>query len=311
MRVIENLTEGYAVYDALASYTRLDILNVLLKNNEMNLDDISKALNITKGSLTMHIKKLEEAGLISVRLALARRGTQKLCRINEEKLIINIIPQPKELDFFETELDVGQYTSYNVEPTCGLSTTKKRIDPMDDPRYFSSPERFNAGIIWFTSGYVEYRFPNQLHSDETAKEIQISMELCSEAPGVLENYPSDIYFYVNDIELGFWTSPGELFDRPGRFTPAWWYKNFPQYGRMKIITINENGTYLDGLFLAPVTIQDIDLDNRPEISIKIAVPKTARHVGGVNIFGKGFGDYNEGIRAKVLYKKKGEASPNT
>ena len=88
MRVIENLTEGYAVYDALASYTRLDILNVLLKNNEMNLDDISKALNITKGSLTMHIKKLEEAGLISVRLALARRGTQKLCRINEEKLIV-------------------------------------------------------------------------------------------------------------------------------------------------------------------------------------------------------------------------------
>ena len=79
---------------------------------------------------------------------------------------------------------------------------------MDDPRYFSSPERFNAGIIWFTSGYVEYRFPNQLHSDETAKEIQISMELCSEAPGVLENYPSDIYFYVNDIELGCWTSPG-------------------------------------------------------------------------------------------------------
>ena len=76
---------------------------------------------------------------------------------------------------------------------------------------------------------------------------------------------------------------------------------------MKIITINENGTYLDGLFLAPVTIQDIDLDNRPEISIKIAVPKTARHVGGVNIFGKGFGDYNEGIKTKVLYRKKEEA----
>ena len=304
MRVIEDLIDGYEVYDALASYTRLEILKVLLKNNEMNLDEISKSLHIAKGSLTMHIKKLEAAGLISVRLSLARRGTQKLCRINEEKLIINIIPQKKELNSFETELNVGQYAAYAVEPTCGLSTTEKRIDPMDDPRYFSSPERFNAGIIWFTSGYVEYRFPNQLHTDETAKELQIFMEICSEAPGVLENYPSDIYFYVNDVELGFWTSPGELFDRPGRFTPAWWYQNFPQYGRMTIITINENGTYLDGLFLAPITIRDIDFDHHTEISIKVVVPKTARHVGGVTLFGKGFGDYNEGIKAKVLYKKK-------
>lgn len=109
MRVIEDLIDGYEVYDALASYTRLEILKVLLKNNEMNLDEISKSLHIAKGSLTMHIKKLEAAGLISVRLSLARRGTQKLCRINEEKLIINIIPQKKELNSFETELNVGQY----------------------------------------------------------------------------------------------------------------------------------------------------------------------------------------------------------
>ena len=72
----------------------------------------------------------------------------------------------------------------------------------------------------------------------------------------------------------------------------------------KIITINENGTYLDGLFLAPITIRDIDFDHHTEISIKVVVPKTARHVGGVTLFGKGFGDYNEGIKAKVLYKKK-------
>ena len=80
MRVIENLTEGYAVYDALASYTRLDILNVLLKNNEMNLDDISKALNITKGSLTMHIKKLEEAGA-AVKVDTPREAIEALCRL--------------------------------------------------------------------------------------------------------------------------------------------------------------------------------------------------------------------------------------
>lgn len=304
MKIVENLMDGYEIFDALASHTRLEILNTLLKNTEMNMDDISKELNISKSSLTMHIKKLEAAGLITVRLSLARRGTQKLCRINEDKLIINILPEEKELDSFETELNVGQYSSYCVEPTCGLSTIENRIDPMDDPRYFSAPERFNAGIIWFTSGYVEYKMPNRLQSDETAVEIQIFMELCSEAPGVLEHYPSDIYFYVNGKQLGYWVSPGELFDRPGRFTPSWWYKNFPQYGRMKIITINENGTYLDGLFLSPVTVKDIQLDTCTEISVRIAVPQNAAHVGGVTLFGKGFGDYNEGIKTKVLYKKK-------
>lgn len=303
MRIIENLSDGYELYDALASYVRIDILKALLKNNEMNMDDIAKELNISKSSLTMHIKKLENAGLISVRLSLARRGTQKLCRINEDKLIINILPEEKELDSFETELNVGQYASYCVEPTCGLSTTEKRIDPMDDPRYFSSPERFNAGIIWFSSGYVEYKMPNQLHTNETAVEIQISMELCSEAPGVLEHYPSDIYFTVNGKQLGYWVSPGELFDRPGRFTPSWWYKNFPQYGRMKILTINESGTYLDGLFLSPITVKDIELDTCTEISVRIEVPKDAKHVGGVTLFGKGFGDYNAGVKIKVLYKK--------
>lgn len=304
MKVIDNLTEHYEVFDALASPVRLEIINILLQNNEMNMDDIARELHVSKSALTVHIKKLEAAGIIAVRLSLAKRGTQKLCRVKEDKLIVNIIPEYKELDSFETELNVGQYSSYSVEPTCGLSTKTKRIDPMDDPRFFSSPERFNAGIIWFTSGYVEYRIPNLLTNNEQAIELRISAELCSEAPGVLEHYPSDIYFHVNGVELGYWVSPGELFDRPGRFTPQWWYKNFPQYGRMKIITVNESGTYLDGLFLSSTNIEALKLDTSPEISFKIEVPKTARHVGGVTIFGKDFGDYNIGIKTKVLYKNR-------
>lgn len=304
MKIIDNLSDGKELFDALASDIRIDILKLLRKNHEMNMEDISSELNILKSSLTMHIKKLEDAGLVNIKLSKAKRGTQKLCSINEDKIIINILPEFQEYDYFEAELNIGQYTGYNVEPTCGLSTTEKRIDPMDDPRYFSSPERFNAGIIWFSSGYVEYRMPNTLHKDETAVELQISMEMCSEAPGVVANYPSDVYFYVNDVQLGFWISPGELFDRPGRYTPDWWYENFPQYGRLKILTINNNGTFLDGLLLSNITIKDIKFDENAEYSIKIEVPKTAKHVGGVTLFGKGFGDYNVGIHSKVLFSKK-------
>jgi hypothetical protein len=38
----------------------------------------------------------------------------------------------------------------------------------------------------------------------------LSLELGSEAPGFCDNYPSDIYFYVNGIEIGCWTSPDDL-----------------------------------------------------------------------------------------------------
>ena len=83
-----------------------------------------------------------------------------------------------------------------------------------------------------------------------SRRIQISLELCSEAPGVLSYFPSDIYFIVNGKNLGY-GHPRELFDRKGRYTPEWWFNNFPQYGRIKVITINETGTYLDGLLLSP------------------------------------------------------------
>ncbi len=301
MLVIHNLNEGVELFEALGSEVRIEILKALLEKPEMNLAELAKKLHVSKGTLSVHIKKLESAGLISIRLSLAKRGTQKLCRINHEKLIINIIPDEQELHSYEIELDAGQYASYDVEPTCGLATAEYYISPFDDPRYFSSPERFKASVIWFSSGYVEYRFPNQMHANETPLELQIYLEMCSEGPGIQAHYPSDIYFFVNGVKLGYWTSPGELFDRIGRFTPSWWFKNFPQYGRMKAITVNERGTFLDGLSLSNVTISDLKFNTSEEISIRIEVPKNARHVGGVTLFGKGFGDYDEGIKAKVLY----------
>ena len=37
------------------------------------------------------------------------------------------------------------------------------------------------------------------------------------------------------------------------------------------------------------------------IKLKLAVPEDAEHVGGLTIFGKGFGNYNQDINVKISY----------
>ena len=103
---------------------------------------------------------------------------------------------------YEVEIQVGHYSDYHAIPTCGLATKDSIIGDFDDPRYFADPERINSEIIWLTEGFLEYRIPNYLKSNQSFREIQFSLELGSEAPGYCDNYPSDIFFYVNGIEIG-------------------------------------------------------------------------------------------------------------
>ena len=104
---------------------------------------------------------------------------------------------------------------------------------MDDPRYFEHPDRYNADILWFTRGYVEYAIPNFIPASKKITQITISAELSSEAPGTNNDWPSDISFYLNDIHIGDWTSPGDFGDVKGLLTPDWWYANWNQYGLLK------------------------------------------------------------------------------
>ncbi|MBQ2712297.1 MAG: ArsR family transcriptional regulator [Clostridia bacterium] len=301
MRIIENLREGLPLFDALNSEIRIQIIQLLLKNHQMNMNDLALTLNIPKSTLTPHIKKLVQAELISVSLSSQARGAQKICQIAEDKLIVNIQPQATKQKIYESEIDVGQYTGCFVLPTCGLATSERVVgDAFDDSRFFYCPDRFQASVLWFAQGYIEYTVANMLSSKEKPEELQIFVELCSEAPGVLSYYPSDISFIVNGVNLGYWTSPGEFFDRKGRYTPQWWFPNFPQYGIMKVLIINETGTYLDGLFLSPTTIHNLQLDKSNSISLRLEVPETAKNVGGLTLFGKKFGDYEHGIRFRLL-----------
>lgn len=193
-----------------------------------------------------------------------------------------------------------------MTPTCGLATAKEIIGALDDPKVFSFPERFNAGILWFNSGYVEYNLPNHLQAGQTLTELQISFEISSECPEYNEDYPSDIHFSINGISLGMWISPGDYGARRGYLSPAWWPELLNQYGLLKTLIVNSEGCFIDGNYkISDVTINDLSLNYNSYISFRVEVPRDTTNVGGCTLFGEDFGDYSQAIRVKAYYEEEG------
>ena len=298
---IKSLDEGLELFKALGSNIRIEIIKILRENNGMNMNDLASRLNITNGALTSHIKKLEDRGLISTASESAGHGNQKICTVLLDKILIDLENTDDEQNVYQTELKVGHYSNYNIYPTCGLASSTALIGEVDDTRYFAHPDRYNADILWFTRGFVEYIIPNFIPFSQKIDKLTISAELSSEAPGVNDVWPSDISFYINDTFIGSWTSPGDFGDVNGIFTPEWWFPNWNQYGLLKLLVINKRGTFMDGLQISNVTIYDLNLTDKSTIRLKMAVNEDSVHVGGLTIFGKNFGNYNQDINVRINY----------
>ena len=298
---IKSLPEGLDLFKALGSDVRIEIVRILLENNGMNMNELASRLNITNGALTSHIRKLEECGVVTVAGETSGHGNQKICSVHLDKILIELQDQQKNENVYTTSIKVGLFSDYDVFPTCGLASGSQLIGEVDDTRYFSHPDRYNADILWFTKGYVEYVIPNFIPFSQKIDELCISAELSSEAPGINNIWPSDIYFYLNDVFLGIWTSPGDFGDVKGIFTPDWWFPNWNQYGLLKMLVINHHGTFIDGLQISGVSIDRFNLTSKSSVKLKMAVPDSAEHVGGLTIYGKSFGNYNQDIDVRISY----------
>ncbi|WP_167958938.1 ArsR/SmtB family transcription factor [Anaerosporobacter faecicola] len=298
---ISSLDEGIELFKALGSDIRVELIKLLLENKRMNMNELATKLNITNGALTAHIKKLESCGIVTTSNETSGHGNQKICSIHLDKIVIDLDNQEEIQNVYTTEIKVGHYRNCLVYPTCGLANANKLIGEVDDKRYFSHPDRYSADILWFSKGFVEYEVPNFIPCSQKITQIMISAELSSEAPGINNVWPSDICFYLNDVCVGSWVSPGDFGDVKGIFTPDWWFPNWNQYGLLKLLVINKDGTYIDGLKISDVNINEFNLDYRSKITLRLAVNDDAEHVGGLTIFGKTFGNYGQDIKVSLNY----------
>ena len=289
------------VYEALGSSVRLKIIN-LLAQNPRNIKQLAEELGLSSAIVTMHVKKLEAAAIIRCERKSINGAVQKLCFLDVDSLEVQFPnKQAKTRSFHEFAIPIGHYSDFTVTPTCGIATPEKIIGQFDDPRYFLDPDRVNAGILWFTEGFVEYKVPNFLLSVQQPEELEISMELGSEAPGINNNWPSDITFFLNEKKVGQWTSPGDFGNIRGKYTPDWWSPQVGQYGLYKVIRITRDGSFIDGIKVSDASLSSLDI-RRKYWTLRIAVLPDALNAGGVTIFGKGFGNYSRDIMFKLYFK---------
>lgn len=291
------------VTKALGSETRLGILRFLSRHTSTVLE-IAEALELPPSTATLHINILEKAGLIKTDLRPATRGLQKVCARAFDRVIIQL---PTDYEPEDTTvvvpMPIGAYVNVNVIPTCGLLGELAIIGHLDDPSAFYEPDRIHAQLLWFRRGYVEYHFPNRLPVSAVLNDIEVSCEVCSEAPLHHAHWPSDITLWIGNCEIGSWTSPADFGGERGALTPAWWDTQNSQYGLLKVWRVTSSASFVDGVQVSNMTLKNLSLEPGKPISVRIGIKDNATHIGGINLFGSKFGNYPQGIILRQHFKR--------
>lgn len=289
------------LFKALGSETRIEILS-LLAEGDKNINEICVACGIAQPTATKHIQVLEQAGLVISEYMPGQQGMQKRCRLSYDRLLVsfeNLVGSEMKVE--EVSMPVGLYTLANPSGTCGLANRERMIGFVDIPQAFYDPARASAQILWMADGFVEYVFPCTLPATAELRRLELMTEICSEAPNYDHDYPSDITVWINGVEIGTWTSPGDFGGKRGLLNPDWWIDHMTQYGAQKIWSVDLEGSYVDGAKVSDVTLAKAMVVPAQPLTIRIGVKPDAEHPGGFNLFGSGFGNYAQDLVLRLHY----------
>jgi len=289
--------ENIPFFEALSNPVRIKIIERLAEG-DANIKELAAAVGVTSAMVTSHIHKLEQVGLVD---SIRSKKDGKLCSLINQWYILRLpTANFHQIQNYEVQLGVGKYARISATPTCGLADSDKLIHCYDDPKCFYDPDRFDAQLLWFTSGYVEYDIANLVPENCKIVDIEISAEMSSEYPNTKDDWESDINLYLNGELICPWISPGDYGNRRGKFTPSWWLAG--QYGLLKHYEINRQGVYLDRERQSDKTVEDFHTE-RDIWTIRFEVSEEKRRPGGLTIFGEEYGDYARGIQIKVNYER--------
>jgi len=292
-------TKIQEVAKALSGDLRLRILEIL-GNQTLSVTQLMTALGVAQPTISINVQILEQAELITTTQGANR---EKLCSRVHDSIMLQLPNTPGEAlhEVEEIMMPIGMYTDCRIQPTCGLAGKEGIIGSPDDPRSFYLPERSDANLLWFSeAGYVEYCFPNPMPPGVNLSSILISAELCSEALGFDENWPSDITLFINGKRIGSITSPGDYGRIKGSHTPSWWIYG-SQHGLLYEWRIGNEGSFLNEEHLSDIVLQDLNLHFNSPIRIRFEVEETAINRRGLNLFGAAFGNHPQDI--KLTFKR--------
>lgn len=287
---------------ALSSPVRVKMMQLLAEESK-SVGEIAEEMDLPMSTTALAVQVLQKAGLISTKNQPGTRGTMKLCSRKLDQIRINLAPaEDKPSESIAFNMPIGGYSAAEgIMPTCGLASYNNLIGVMDVPSVFYLPARFSAQLIWMQQGFLEYRFSTDILEYGTIDWMEISFEACSEAPMHRDPWKSDIAVEVNGKRLGIWTSPCDCGGRRGLLTPEWWSETSTQFGFLKVWRVDRSGTYLDNQRIGELTLEDLQMEERDHIGVRIGVPADAEYVGGMNLFGEQFGDYAQNLILRIGY----------
>ena len=299
---IKNVNDGLELFKTLGSDVRMRIVELLSERGEMNMNEIASALDLTNGALTAHIRRLEECGIIQTVTECTGHGNQKRCSMKVDQILVNgRTEEVREIRVKDEELQIGYFDAFDVTAPCGLCSVYSMIGRENDTHYFALPDRLQAGLLWFSEGYVEYRIPNLLSANQKMNQMTFYFEISPDRVGMLPDSQAEIDFYLNERKIATWVTPPEFQWSKGIYTPAWWYGRERQFGLMKMIVVTRIGTYVDGMKVSEVGMGDFTAEELQHLKLRIGVEKRGRYQGGVALYGTGFGNYNQDIHVRVHY----------
>jgi predicted transcriptional regulator len=292
VKIVESEKIG-DVIQALNSPVRRKIMELLL-NKPAGVSTIANALGIPQSTATVNVQILQKAGLLS-----HDQGSKRLLATSIEEVVIPLrtAPENPESDIIEIEMPIGLYSSFEVRAPCGLVSESKPIGFFDTPASFLDPHRASAQMIWLSNGFLEYPFFATIPPGKKVKALTVTAEICSEYPEYKLDWPSDITVWVSGVEIGTWTSPGDMGGTRGRLTPEWWPTRSTQFGFKKSWTITGDGCYIDGVRVSNDPVSAIDLSK--SATVRIGIKEQAENQGGFCLFGRKFGNYEHDLILRI------------
>ncbi|NLJ96693.1 MAG: winged helix-turn-helix transcriptional regulator, partial [Clostridiales bacterium] len=66
MLYFKNIHEAEEVLKALSAPMRIKIMELIYEDDTLSMNDLAKLVGLTNSAISMHVSKLEEAGLIKI-----------------------------------------------------------------------------------------------------------------------------------------------------------------------------------------------------------------------------------------------------
>jgi predicted transcriptional regulator len=63
--------------------------------------------------------------------------------------------------------------------------------------------------------------------------------------------------------------------------------------------VTRDGSFIDGVAVSDVSLASLEIAKNTSIVVRLGIKENAKNRGGMNIFGRGFGNYDQGIIMRI------------